>query len=85
MSISEGSHDRYPAIGVPASLAHYVIAAYRLFVSPLVGPACRFAPTCSAYADEAIARYGVFRGGLMALRRLLRCHPLNPGGFDPVS
>lgn len=85
MSLSERSSDRYRAIGVPAILAHFAIAAYRAFMSPLVGPACRFAPSCSAYADEAIARYGVFYGGLMAIRRLLRCHPLNPGGFDPVS
>ena len=85
MSISEPSSERYRAVGVPAILAHLLIAAYRAFVSPLIGPTCRFAPSCSAYADQAIARYGVLRGGLMAIRRLLRCHPLNPGGFDPVA
>ena len=58
---------------------------YKAFISPLLPPACRFAPTCSEYALEAIERYGALRGGWMGLRRLLRCHPFHPGGYDPVK
>lgn len=60
------------------------VHAYRLLVSPLLGPACRFAPSCSAYALEAIKVHGPFRGWLLALRRLLRCHPWGGSGYDPV-
>lgn len=60
------------------------IKGYRRFVSPLLPPTCRFTPTCSTYAIEAVERYGVMRGGWLALRRVGRCHPWNPGGFDPV-
>jgi uncharacterized protein len=60
------------------------IRAYQLLISPLVGPACRFSPSCSQYALEAICRYGAFKGLLLAIRRLLRCHPWHAGGFDPV-
>lgn len=61
-----------------------VIRAYRLLISPLMLPACRFHPTCSQYAIEAIDRFGAGRGGWLALRRILRCHPFHPGGYDPV-
>lgn len=57
---------------------------YRLFISPLLGPACRYAPSCSAYALEAIAVHGPLRGWILALRRLLRCHPWGGSGYDPV-
>ena len=60
------------------------IHLYRLLVSPLLGPACRFAPSCSAYALEAIAVHGPVRGPVLALRRLLRCHPWGGDGYDPV-
>ena len=60
------------------------ITGYRRFVSPLLGSHCRFHPTCSRYALDAIRLHGCWRGGLLALRRLLRCHPLHPGGLDPV-
>ena len=61
-----------------------LIRAYQLAVSPVLGPACRFHPTCSHYAGEAIERHGPWRGGVLAVRRLLRCHPFHAGGYDPV-
>ena len=60
------------------------IRAYQLLVSPLLGPRCRFYPSCSAYAVEALTTHGPLRGSWLAVRRLLRCHPWNPGGLDPV-
>lgn len=66
------------------SLVKGAIRFYQLALSPLVGPACRFHPSCSQYALEAVSRFGVLRGGWLAVRRLARCHPFNPGGFDPV-
>ncbi|MBO8458131.1 MAG: membrane protein insertion efficiency factor YidD [Spirochaetes bacterium] len=60
------------------------IRFYQLFISPLFPSSCRFYPTCSAYALEAIKKYGPYKGFLMAVKRILRCHPLNKGGYDPV-
>lgn len=60
------------------------IRFYQLFISPILGPHCRFAPTCSSYAMEAIEVHGVFAGSWMAIKRILRCHPWHPGGYDPV-
>ncbi|WP_082139909.1 membrane protein insertion efficiency factor YidD [Desulfovibrio sp. TomC] len=62
----------------------WALKFYQLAISPLKPPCCRFVPTCSEYAVEAVGRFGVLRGGLLALWRLLRCHPLAPGGYDPV-
>lgn len=62
-----------------------LIRGYRYFISPLFPPSCRFVPSCSEYALEAINLHGVRRGGFMALKRILRCHPFNRGGFDPVK
>jgi putative membrane protein insertion efficiency factor len=61
------------------------IQGYRLLISPWLGPACRFEPTCSAYACEAIDRFGVLKGGGLAAWRLLKCHPFHPGGYDPLK
>ena len=61
-----------------------LLKGYKRFVSPLLPPMCRFEPTCSVYAMGAVERYGSLKGGWLALRRLGRCHPLNPGGWDPV-
>ena len=61
-----------------------LIRFYRAFISPLKPPSCRFVPTCSEYALEAVEAYGACRGGWMALRRILRCHPFHAGGYDPV-
>ncbi|MAF66630.1 MAG: membrane protein insertion efficiency factor YidD [Planctomycetes bacterium] len=60
------------------------IRFYRRFISPLTPPMCRFSPTCSAYAQEAVGVHGLLRGGALALWRVLRCHPFGKGGFDPV-
>jgi uncharacterized protein len=61
-----------------------LIAFYRRAISPFTPPSCRFMPTCSAYAEEAVRRYGAARGGWLALRRLVRCHPFGSSGYDPV-
>lgn len=61
-----------------------LIDAYRAAVSPLLPPTCRFTPTCSQYARTAVQRFGGLKGGWLAVRRLLRCHPLGGGGYDPV-
>lgn len=61
-----------------------LIKGYKMLVSPILPPACRFHPTCSVYAMEAIERFGVWHGGKLAIGRILRCHPLHPGGYDPV-
>ena len=65
-------------------LLQWLIRAYQLVLSPLLGPRCRFHPSCSQYAHEAIEVHGAARGSVLALRRLLRCHPWHPGGYDPV-
>lgn len=57
---------------------------YRLFISPLLGPNCRYAPTCSAYAIEAIEKHGAIKGAWLGIRRILRCHPWGGSGYDPV-
>lgn len=62
----------------------FLIRGYRLFISPLLPPSCRFTPTCSEYAMEAIGKYGALRGVYMGVRRILRCHPFHAGGYDPV-
>jgi putative membrane protein insertion efficiency factor len=60
------------------------VGAYKRFVSPLLPPACRFMPTCSEYAREALLRHGLLRGCALAVKRLARCHPFHRGGHDPV-
>jgi putative membrane protein insertion efficiency factor len=61
-----------------------ILRGYKYFISPMLAPSCRFTPSCSEYAAEAIAKYGVLKGTPMAAKRLLRCHPFRPGGYDPV-
>ncbi|MEK6321418.1 MAG: membrane protein insertion efficiency factor YidD [Acidobacteriota bacterium] len=63
----------------------FFIRAYKVLISPLLPPSCRFTPTCSEYAMQAIQKYGALRGVYLGARRLLRCHPFRPGGYDPVQ
>jgi putative membrane protein insertion efficiency factor len=67
------------------TIALALIKGYQLLISPLLPPACRFTPTCSQYMFEAIESYGLARGLYLGLRRVLRCHPFHPGGYDPVK
>lgn len=66
------------------TLVMVLIRLYQRLISPLLGPNCRFQPTCSQYAYDAVDRYGPAKGLYLAVRRLLRCHPWSPGGYDPV-
>lgn len=69
---------------VPRRALMGLIRLYRVGLSPLHPACCRFTPTCSQYALEAVEKYGALKGGYLALRRILRCHPFHPGGYDPV-
>ena len=63
----------------------WLIIFYRKFISPMLGPRCRFEPTCSMYALQAIRKYGAIKGSVLAVKRLLKCHPFHPGGYDPLE
>ena len=66
------------------ALALVLLRVYKRFLSPLLPPMCRFEPTCSVYTMQAVEKYGAARGTWLGIRRLARCHPFNPGGWDPV-
>ena len=81
---SESGAGPEPRTSVPASLLILLITGYRKVISPALGARCRFYPSCSAYALEAIGVHGALRGSWLAVRRLSRCHPFHAGGIDPV-
>ena len=62
----------------------FLVRTYQIAISPYIGAHCRFTPTCSAYFIEAVEKYGALKGSWLGIRRILRCHPGNPGGYDPV-
>ena len=76
--------ERQQRVGMTSVALSAAVRTYKLLVSPLLPPACRFLPTCSEYASEAVERHGACRGGILALRRLARCHPWGGSGYDPV-
>lgn len=69
---------------LPRTALIYAVRGYQLGISPLLPPSCRYFPSCSAYAVEALEKHGALRGSWLAARRILRCHPFRAGGFDPV-
>jgi putative membrane protein insertion efficiency factor len=72
------------APSLPAAIAEKIVRGYQLLISPVLGPRCRFHPTCSEYCREALSRFGLLRGGWLSMRRIVRCQPLCSGGYDPV-
>ena len=75
---------RVTLLNLPGLVAWYLIRGYQRFISPALPPSCRFYPSCSTYALQAISKYGLLRGSWLAAWRLMRCHPFHPGGVDPV-
>ena len=61
-----------------------IIGAYRYLISPILGPSCRYTPSCSEYSQEAVMRFGIFKGGWLAIKRIVSCHPWGKSGYDPV-
>lgn len=84
MSIASPSKSSSAAASAAARALLALIEAYRLLLSPLLGGHCRFLPSCSLYAAEAVHRHGALAGVRLAVKRLARCHPFRPGGYDPV-
>lgn len=72
-------------IFLPRKIVVYLIKLYQLYISPLLGNNCRFIPTCSEYTRQAVDKYGIIKGSLKAIKRILKCHPFNYGGYDPLK
>jgi len=70
-------------VGLPAAILIGLVSLYRWLISPLIGRHCRFEPSCSVYFIASVRKYGAIRGAYRGIRRICRCHPFNPGGFDP--
>ena len=70
---------------IPKTVALRLIWFYQMAISPHLSVSCRYYPTCSAYTYQSVNKYGVIKGGIMGIKRILRCHPLHPGGYDPVQ
>ncbi|MGL5330056.1 MAG: membrane protein insertion efficiency factor YidD [Peptostreptococcaceae bacterium] len=68
-----------------SKLCIYLVELYRKYISPMIGPTCRFYPTCSQYSIEAFKKYGLFKGMYLTIKRILKCHPFHPGGYDPLK
>lgn len=68
-----------------SKLCIYLIKFYQKYISPLLGPNCRFYPTCSQYSIQAFTKYGLFKGMYLSIKRVLKCHPFHPGGYDPLK
>ena len=81
---SPAATDRHRLARLPRTLSIGAVRVYQVILSPIFGGSCRYYPSCSAYAIEALERHGALRGGWLAIRRIGRCHPFRPGGFDPV-
>jgi uncharacterized protein len=87
VSWSKSSSPPWAADGAAAGVVTFgilLLRLYRAVLSPWLGPRCRFHPSCSRYAEDALAGHGLFRGGRLAVTRIMRCHPWHPGGYDPV-
>lgn len=82
--MGDGVAESTPTSSVPARILIWLVTGYRRFISPLLGPRCRFYPSCSAYAVEALRVHGALRGVGLTIWRLLRCQPFHPGGYEPV-
>ncbi len=72
-------------VHIPRAAVIGLLKGYKYFISPLLPPSCRFTPTCSEYTIQAVQKYGLFKGGYLGIRRILRCHPFSRGGYDPVA
>lgn len=73
------------AVGAPEKICLAVIRGYQRYLSPLKPPTCRFYPSCSQYFYDAVKKYGVLQGSALGMRRIIKCHPFHPGGYDPVK
>jgi uncharacterized protein len=78
------SHSTFPGRNVMRGILIFFVRAYQVGISPLLPSSCRYYPSCSVYAIEALQKHGAWHGGWLTIRRLARCHPFRPGGFDPV-